>query len=68
MDNAIENLIMEQIISDYIDNQRCVLWGQFFDIQSKEGNKRAKEFVLDIIIDLGITFVLDVPKKKKKKR
>lgn len=68
MAKELENLIMEQIISDYIDNQRCVLWGQYFDINTKEGNKQSKEFILDLLIDLGVTFLFDEPKKKKKKR
>ena len=46
---------IEKRISEYIDNQHIVLWGQFFDIESKEGNRRAKEFILDLLIDLGIT-------------
>lgn len=45
----------EERIGEYIDNQRCVLWGEFFDIQSKEGSRRAQEFILDLLIDLGIT-------------
>ena len=46
---------IEDVIGEYIDNQRVVLWGQYFDIQSKEGRRGAKEFILDLLIDLGIT-------------
>ena len=64
-----EHLLLEKIISDYIDNQRCVLWGQYFDINTKEGNKQSKEFILDLLIDLGFTFsVVDESKKKKKRK
>lgn len=46
---------IEDLIGDYIDNQKVVLWGQYFDVQSKEGRRGAKEFILDLLIDLGIT-------------
>jgi hypothetical protein len=42
-------------IDEYLNQQHCVLWGQFFDIQSKEGRRQASEFILDLLIDLGIT-------------
>lgn len=50
-----KDLSIEERVSNYLDTQGCVLWGQFFDIQSKEGRKQASEFILDILIDLGIT-------------
>lgn len=46
---------VEDKIKQYIDTQGCVLWGRFFDIQSKEGRRQAKEFILDLLIDLGLT-------------
>jgi hypothetical protein len=46
---------IEDKIKDYLDNQGVVLWGQFFDIRSKEGYRMAREFILDLLIDLGFT-------------
>lgn len=46
---------VDQLIDDYLETQRVVLWGQFFDIQSKEGRKKAKNFILDLLIDLNMT-------------
>lgn len=46
---------IEEKIEEYIANQRCVLWGQTYDIYSKEGRKQAKEFILDLLIDLEVT-------------
>lgn len=46
---------MEARIDKYIDNQRTVLWGRFFDINTSEGRKQAREFILDLLIDLEIT-------------
>lgn len=43
---------MEDKIDKYLNNQHCVLWGRFFDIESSEGRKQAKEFILDLLIDL----------------
>lgn len=48
----------EERIEEYLDKQGCVLWGRFFDIQTKEGYKQAKEFILDVLIDLGISYEL----------
>lgn len=45
----------EERIDKYLSNQHTVLWGRFFDIQSKEGRKDASEFILDLLIDLGYT-------------
>lgn len=50
-----EALGIEERITNYLDTQGCVLWGQFFDIQSKEGRRQASGFILDLLIDLGIT-------------
>jgi hypothetical protein len=47
---------MEERIEKYIEGQRTVLWGQFYDIQSKEGKRGAKNFILDLLIDLDITY------------
>lgn len=54
-ETADQTLSIEERISEYLDTQGCVLWGQFFDIQSKEGRRQAQGFILDILIDLGIT-------------
>jgi hypothetical protein len=54
-DEPIEEESIEDKIRNYIENQHTVLWGQFFDIQGKEGKRQAQEFILDILIDLGIT-------------
>lgn len=43
----------EERINQYLDSQKFVLWGRFYDIQSKEGRRGAKEFILDLLIDLG---------------
>lgn len=45
----------EKRIKQYLDSQHCVLWGQFYDIESKEGRRGAENFILDLLIDLGIT-------------
>lgn len=46
---------IEARIDEYLSSQYYVLWGQFFDIESKEGRRGAKEFILDLLIDLEIT-------------
>lgn len=46
---------VEKRIEEYINTRRCVLWSQFFDVYSKEGRRQAKEFILDLLIDLGLT-------------
>ncbi len=45
----------EERIGKYLNEQHSVLWGRFFDIQSKEGRHQAKEFILDLLIDLEYT-------------
>lgn len=54
-DTVDQTLSIEERITEYLDTQGCVLWGQFFDIQSKEGRRQASEFILDILIDLQLT-------------
>lgn len=43
------------MIDKYLDRQGTVLWGEFFEIESKKGRRRAKEFILDLLIDLGVS-------------
>lgn len=46
--------MVEEKIEEYLKNQHCVLWGESYDIMSTEGFRQAKEFILDIMIDLGV--------------
>ena len=46
---------IEERIDKYLEGQHATLWGQFFEIHSTKGRKQAKEFLLDILIDMGIT-------------
>ena len=52
-------MAIEDTIGEYLDKQGCVLWGSFFDIQSERGYHLAKEFILDLLIDLGVTSEMD---------
>jgi len=53
--NQDTKLSDDERIEQYLNNQHTVLWGRFFDIQSKEGRKQAKEFILDLLIDMEYT-------------
>jgi hypothetical protein len=46
------NFELENHIEQYLDKQGTVLWSQTFDLLSTRGRRQAKEFILDLLIDL----------------
>jgi hypothetical protein len=47
---------MEERIDKYLTGQRTVLWGRYFDLDESHGQSQAREFILDLLIDLGVTY------------
>lgn len=47
--------MIEKKIEEYLNSKNCVLWGRSFSLHDKKDIKRAKEWLLDLIIDLGLT-------------
>lgn len=55
LDSTKDVINIESKIDDYLERQGTVLWGEYFEIESTKGRRRAKEFILDLLIDLELT-------------
>lgn len=46
--------MIEKKIEEYLNSKHCVLWGRSFSLRDKKDMDQAKEWLLDLIIDLDL--------------